>query len=150
MKSFLQSVACIVYVLIGALSVSAASVHFVKGPTFVDAGTQLVTSGKLAGLGEGDITVIVNASGLADVECTNPGGNVAPGQQTAVSASGSVTLPSAKNGHLVFSVATETPTVPDYPTCPNPQWSASVVDVTFTGGTITVVQGGAIVLQEAF
>lgn len=132
-----------------SIPLAAQSVHFVKGPTFVDAGVQLVTSGKLAGLGEGDVTVTVNASGIASVECTNPGGNVAPGQDTAVATTGSITLPSAKNGNLVFSVATQAPSIPSS-ACPNDKWSAEAVDVAFGGGTITVSQGGVVVLEQSF
>jgi hypothetical protein len=135
-------------VLIGA-SVLAQSVHFVKGPTIRDLGTTLGITGKLAGLGEGDVTIVVNASGVADVECTNPGGNVAPGQDTAVSASGSVTLPSPKNGNLVFSLATIEPSIPSS-ACPNSQWTADAIDVAFSGGTLTVFQGGQAVLTQAF
>lgn len=136
--------------ILGGALLFAANVHFVRGPSATDAGTVLVVAGKLAGLGQGDVTLIVNAQGIASVECTNPGGNVAPGQDTSISASGSVTLPSAKNGQLVFSVSTAEPTVPNTPTCPNSAWSADVVDVAFSGGTLTVIQGGVIVLQQAF
>src|SRR4030095_3551561 len=100
----LRFVAVCVCGLLFVVSLVAASVHFVRGPVVTDAGVILVVEGKLAGLGEGDVTLLVNANGIASVECTNPGGNVAPGQDTAVSTSGSVTLPSAKNGHLVFAV----------------------------------------------
>src|SRR4029453_12096399 len=132
--------------LLFVVSLVAASVHFVRGPVVTDAGVILVVEGKLAGLGEGDISVLVNATGIASVERTNPGGNVAPGQDTAVSTSGSITLPSAKNGHLTFAGATAPPVGPDTPTCPNDQWSAGVTDVAFTGGTLTVIQGGEVVL----
>jgi hypothetical protein len=145
----MHRVLCCAVVICLASAVSAASVHFVRGPVVTDAGVILVVEGKLAGLGEGDITVLVNATGIASVECTNPGGNVAPGQDTAVSTSGSITLPSAKNGHLTFAVATAPPVVPDTPTCPNDQWSAGVTDVAFTGGTLTVIQGGEVVLTTS-
>src|SRR5678816_534091 len=121
----------------------------IRDSTFTDAGTQLVTQGKLAGLGEGDVTIQVNANGVASVECTNPGGNVAPGQDTSVATVGSVTLPSAKNGNLVFSVATQAPSIPSS-ACPNDKWSAAATDVAFSGGTITVSQGGQVVLQQSF
>jgi type 1 fimbria pilin len=127
-------------------SVSAVSVHFVRGPSAVDAGTTLVVSGKIAGLGNGDVTILVSGSGIADVECTNPGGNVAPGQDTAVTTVGSATFPSPKNGNLVFSVATIPPSIPSS-VCPNPQWSAEAVDVAFSSGSISVVQGGVVVLS---
>src|SRR4029450_13539308 len=134
----MRRVLCCAVVICLASAVSAASVHFVRGPVVTDDGVILVVEGKLAGLGEGDITVLVNATGVASVECTNPGGNVArgqdtgfgegditvlvngtgiasgectnpggnvaPGQDTAVRTSGSITLPSAKNGHLTFAV----------------------------------------------
>lgn len=132
-----------------AVPVLAAAVHFVKGPLFVDIGTQLIASGKLAGLGEGDITIILNANGLATTECNNNGGNVAPGQNTVVSTSGSITLPVPKNGMVTFTVATATPSIASS-ACPNPLWTAEATDVTFAGITITVLQNGQIVLQETF
>jgi hypothetical protein len=132
-----------------AVAVTAASVHFVKGPVLSDIGTQLVLSGKLAGLGVGDVTILLNAAGVASVECTNNGGNIAPGQDTAVTASGSITLPADKNGNLVFSVATNVPVIPSS-ACPNNLWSAEALDVAFGSGTIVVMQGGVVVLSVAF
>jgi hypothetical protein len=135
--------------LLVSAALLAANVHFVRGPDVTDNGVTLTVSGKLAGLGEGDITVIVNATGVASVECTNPGGNVAPGQDTTFAASGSVTLPASKNGNLVFSVTTAVPVIPSS-ACPNPQWTADATDVVFANGTVTVVQGGQVVLTQAF
>jgi hypothetical protein len=142
-------------IVVAALAISllvvtmlAASVHFITGPVAVDAGTQLVVAGKLSGLGEGTITILVNADGIADVECTNPGGNVAPGQDTTVDATGSLTLPVTKNGTVTFSVATVAPSIPSTPTCPNTSWSAAALDVAFTNAVLTVFQGGVIVLQQ--
>jgi hypothetical protein len=132
-----------------SVALAAQSVHFVRGPVISDLGTTLGVSGKLAGLGQGDVTILVNASGVADVECTNPAGNVAPGQDTTISSSGSVTYPSPKNGNLVFSVATVVPSIPSS-ACPNNQWTADALDVDFSGGTITVIQGGQTVLQQGF
>ena len=129
----------------------AAAVHFVVGPTTLDAGTQLVVSGKLAGLGEGDVTILVTADGLATVECTNPAGNVAPGQDTAVSAAGLQVYPSPKNGTLTFSISTLAPSIAASACVANSgkQWSAAALDVAFSGGLITVLQGGVVVLQQA-
>lgn len=146
MKQFFVAACVVVALSVGSL---AQSVHFVKGPTFTDAGTVLVTSGKLAGLGAGDVTIAVNVAGIATVECTNPGGNVAPGQNTTIQAGGSVTLPSAKNGNLVFSVSTLEPSIPSS-ACPNDKWTADATDVQFGAGTITVSQGGQVVLTQSF
>lgn len=140
----------LILAVLTAATLAAANVHFVRGFSTTDVGVSLVLAGKLAGLGQGDVTIILDAAGVAEVECTNPGGNVAPGQDTSITASGSVTLPVAKNGTITFSVATAAPSVPNTPTCPNNAWSADVVDVAFSGGTVTVIQGGVIVLQQTF
>jgi hypothetical protein len=130
-------------------TVFAQSVHFIGTPVVRDIGTQLNVTGKIAGLGEGDVTVVVNAQGIAEVQCTNPAGNVAPGQDTTVSTIGAVTLPSPKNGNLNFSVSTATPVIPSS-ACPNSKWTATALDVDFSGGTISVIQGGQTVLTQAF
>ncbi len=132
----------------GAL-VLAASVHFVSGPTLVDNGVTVTATGKLAGLGQGDVTIVVNATGTATVQCTNPAGTVAPGQTKVINASGSQTLASPKNGTVTFSVSTLAPSIPSS-ACPNDQWTAEAVDVKFTSATVTVLQGGQVVLQQTF
>jgi hypothetical protein len=127
----------------------AANVHFVKGPSFVDNGVTLTASGKLAGLGEGDVTIIVDATGTAAVECRNPGGNIAPGQSQTITTSGSQTLASAKNGTVTFGITTGAPEVSSS-ACPNDKWTPEVTDVQFSSALITVVQGGQIVLQQNY
>lgn len=135
-------------IVAGASIVLAASPHFVGAPTITDLGAVLRATGKIAGLGAGDVTIVLDAVGVASVQCRNPGGNVAPGQDTTVAAGGSVTLPSAKNGNVTFSVTTQEPVVTD--ACPNAQWTAEVQDVTFSSGTLTVLQGGVVVLTTTF
>jgi hypothetical protein len=99
----------------------------------------------VAGLGGTTFEITVEASGIATVECTNPGGNVAPGQDTAVDVAGSSgPLPTPRNGQFVFTVTTDAPTVPNFPTCPNPQWTANVVDVTFGDATLSLFEDGAL------
>jgi hypothetical protein len=140
--------------LLAAMTVThaaAASPHWKqqREPVFTDLGTTLNATGAIAGLGNGDVTVVLDAAGIASVECENPGGNVAPGQDTEVTTSGSVTVQTDKNGNARFSVTTAEPVVGS-DACPNPQWTAHVVDVDFSGATITVSQGGVVVLVETF
>jgi hypothetical protein len=133
----------------GAAPASAQSGHFIESganaPSCVDIGTQVRCTGKVAGLGGTTFEITVQASGIASVECENPGGNIAPGQDTAVDVAGSSgPLPTPRNGQYVFTIETVAPTVPNFPTCPNPQWTAHVVDVTFTTATLSLFEDGAL------
>jgi hypothetical protein len=122
----------------------AQSGHFVGDVTCRDAGLQLVCTGKAAGLGGTTFEITVTADGIASVECTNPGGNVAPGQSFSFTAEGTTgSLPTPRNGQYRFSVPTVAPTAPAG-SCPNEQWTPDVVDVTFTEATVTLSENGAV------
>jgi hypothetical protein len=83
--------------------------HFVGEPTCRDIGTQVQCTGKIAGLGT-TFTILVSAPGTATVECTNPAGNVAPGQTFDTTATGqSGPFPTPRNGQARLTVSTETP-----------------------------------------
>ena len=127
----------------------AQSGHFVGTPTCRDIGTQLQCSGKVAGLGSAEFTLSVEAQGTATVECTNPGGNVAPGQDTTVSASGAIgPLEPPKNGQFTFRNLTSSAPPAPIDACPNSQWTATITDVQFTTATITLREGGVISDRE--
>jgi hypothetical protein len=135
----------------------AGKVHFNKSnpPTFTSSALTLTASGTIYGLGNGDVLVTLDAQGIANLLCTNPGGSEkVPGQNPAFSASGSGSYPASeiKNGHLDFSVTTNPPVspVPGAPDCPNPGWTETITSITWTSATITVEQFGVVVLSQTF
>lgn len=136
-------------VLTLSTSAFAASVHLKGGknarPAFEDNGLTLSASGELAGLGNGDVLITLDAWANVISTCTNNGGNQAPGQNPApISVSGATAIPEAeiKNGNTPFSVETEEPDtiIPGAPDCPNPNWTEEIADLAFTSAVITVEQ----------
>jgi hypothetical protein len=122
----------------------AQSGHFVGTPTCTDEGTTAECTGKVAGLGGTTFEITVEAEGTASVECTNPGGNVAPGQSFTTDVAGtSGPQPTPRNGQFRFTVETVAPTAPPG-SCPNPQWTAEVIDVEFGDATITLSEDGVV------
>jgi hypothetical protein len=130
---------------LAAVPALAQSGHFVGTPTCTDSGTQLSCSGKVAGLGGTTFRIeVVSVGATADVTCTNPAGNVAPGQRFSFNASGSTgNLPTPRNGSYNFSaLQTAAPTAPAG-SCPNTKWTATVTDVQFTSATLNLYEGTA-------
>jgi hypothetical protein len=144
-------------VLVLATTAFAANVHLKGGknaePSFTDNVLTLSASGALAGLGNGDVLITIDATANPTANCTNPGGqSKVPGQNPApVDVTGSVSIPDAevKNGNTPFSVTTLAPAtpIPGAPDCPNPGWTETITDMAFTSATITVEQPvGTVVL----
>jgi hypothetical protein len=124
---------------------SAQNGHFVGTPVCTDQGTTFTCTGKVAGLGGTTFEIKTTAPGTATVTCTNPAGNVAPGQDTSVTAGGSTgPTPTPTNGQFQFAVASLTPTVPNTPTCPNRKWRATVTDVAFGDVTLTLLEDNVV------
>lgn len=124
----------------------AQSGHFLTGgtnaPVCTDEGTTVLCTGKVAGLGGTTFEIRLTATGTATVECLNPSGRRAPGQDTAVTAEGtSGPLATPQNGQYQFSIETVDPgPLPATPTCPNPRWTPVIVDVTFTTATLSLFE----------
>jgi len=154
MKRIGTAVASLLAVSVVCSPALASSVHL-KGPvSLVDNGTTLSASGQLAGLGNRDVLVGLQARAHARTMCANPAGYEAPGQNPAdvvVAGAQSIPVTEIKNGTTPFSVTTEPPPAP--PTwreagCPNANWTARITSLEFTGATLTVEQGGATVLRK--
>jgi hypothetical protein len=140
----LAVVAALTLVATFAGAALAQSGHFVGTPTCTDIGTQVQCSGKVAGLGGTTFTITVSAEGTASVTCTNPAGNVAPGQSFSTTVTGtSGPFPTPRNGQSPFTVTSTAPTAPPG-SCPNPKWTATVTDVTFTTATITLLEDSTV------
>ena len=145
--------------LLFAIVAHAQNVHLKppnRAPTFVDQVLTLEAVGNLAGLGEGDVVITLNATANATATCTNPGGGTQPpGQNPApISVQGTQAIPEGeiKNGNVSFDVKTAAPVtpIPGAPGCPNPNWTENITDLSFTNATITVQQpAGSTVLTVA-
>jgi hypothetical protein len=141
---FKLSVLTLTLVGLMAAPALAQSGHFVQTQTCRDIGTQVACSGKVAGLGGTTFEITLDAAGIASVECTNPGGNVAPGQDTSVTVAGTTDpRPTPRNGQFRYTITSDDPEpLPPTPTCPNNQWTPNIVDVTFTTATLTLLEDG--------
>ena len=128
-----------------------AAIRFHAGPTFTDQGTTLNVTGNVSGLGNEDLTARITATGVADVTCTNPAGNVAPGQRTSVTTTGTQEDIEVKNGRATFNVTTAEPgPLNPADVCPNRKWTATITDVDFTSATLTLIQGGQVVFTQTY
>jgi hypothetical protein len=145
----------LVFITFAATLAFASSVHLKGGknaePSFNDMGLWLAAAGELAGLGNGDVEIFMEATADVVSTCTNQGGNAAPGQNPApITVYGAVAIPDEqiKNGNTPFAVATvpPDPEIPGAPDCPNPNWTESIDDLAFKSAIITVEQAGVLVL----
>lgn len=119
----------------------------------------LIANGTLTGLGNTDVSVVIDASGIPAITCINFGGNRVPGQSyPKVSASGNQILdgdsPVRKNGRSPFGVETVDPeTIPwDEAGCPNANWSGHIDFIFWTDASISVFNAStqALLLKKEY
>ncbi len=113
----------------------------------------LIANGTVSGIGNTDVTMVLDASGIPVIVCTNQGGNQVPGQSSPkVSAEGTQNLlgsdPLRKNGKSPFGVETNPPPplTWDQAGCPNSNWTAQIVFVYWTNATISVYDTATLAL----
>ena len=116
----------------------AGNPHFIGTPTFTVNNNRLTACGTIAGLGNGDVTIQLTASGT--LQCINRGGSPPPGQR--FTASGTVSNLNPKNGSLDFCVTTTAIQNP----CPDQMKFTA----TFTNTTLNVIQNGTTVLTASY
>jgi hypothetical protein len=139
----------------GVSAAQAASPHFKKGGspvcTVSISGSTATTTCKavIAGLGNDDLLATVSVSGFAKYQCSNGGGNIAPGQnKVLVGPAVAPTLidsDAIKNGNLSL---TTNPAVLTSPTtvsgtaagCPNPNWTGVNPVLTVTSISLVIEQ----------
>jgi hypothetical protein len=126
----------------------AASPHVV-GPLSTTSGpgsNQVTISGKIAGLGNGftGTPLTGTADATFDVQCANPQGKLAPGQQgvsDSLEGSGAVDGVDS-NGNYTFHITFTINLTPAKAWgCPNNQWTASAINLDLTLTSLTL-QGG--------
>jgi len=105
----------------------------------------LIANGYASGLGNTDVTVVLDASGIPAIACTNNGGNDVPGQSSPkISATGQQTLdgndPIRKNGKSPFFTETNDPTTIawDAAGCPSSNWTAHIDFIFWTNAKLSV------------
>ncbi len=119
----------------------------------------LIANGTVKGLGNTDVVMVLDASGIPVITCTNYGGSSVPGQSSPkVSASGNQFLdgdsPVRKNGRSPFDVETIDPqSIPwDQAGCPNANWTGHIDFIFWTDATISVLDAtmGALQLKQNY
>jgi hypothetical protein len=156
-KKFLSMLTALLMITLMTSTVSAGGNVKLSSVTFKL--SSLVAEGFASGLGNTDVTVVLNATGVPVVTCTNQGGTEAPGQNSPkISASGSDFLVHenyTKNGRSAFSEETDEPQpglTAKQMGCPNNSWSANIDFVFWTNATIIVTDTvtGAVLLQQDY
>jgi hypothetical protein len=131
MKIILSSVIA----LVALFSANTAQSQVLKSLTTTDQGNTLEVCFDVAGLGNVTQTkLVVNFTSVSTTECTNKGGNVAPGQTKTVSGSQEFMV-AVRNGRAVDCVVTTEPTPGK---CPGGFSGGTVTDVTFSNASISI------------
>ena len=156
-KKFLPLLSVFMIVILMTTPVSAGGAVKLSGVNF-SLGS-LIANGTLSGLGNADVTVVIEASGPAAVICSNYGDNQVPGQSSPrLDAVGSQLLDGdstvRKNGKSPFGVETEDPEFVawDVAGCPNENWIGHVDFIFWTDATISIYNAntGALLLTKDY
>lgn len=116
---------------------NAQNPHLMSPLTSTDNGITLTVCYDIAGIGnvsQTKLTITYDAEVIS--ECTNPGGNVAPGQTKRIRKVAEDFIVEVKNGRARGCSTTQNVFEPGR--CPNGQWTGAVTDVIFSNISITI------------
>jgi hypothetical protein len=148
---------------VGVFVVAAGSPHFIGSLSFSFGSLHVI--GDIAGLGNTQITIRLNATATAIAQCANRGGNTAPGRNpiTVTTTVTTSVVPDANGRTSVELVAQDPLTVspllpapsPKTAGCPNGNWGVSGFvpgSTLWTTAQISVTDNvsGALLLQENY
>jgi hypothetical protein len=157
MRRIILAVAVLFALSLTATAAFAESPHFKKGgePVCTISGSSTSKSttctATLSGLGGGDLNISTTVSGFAVYQCSNNGGNTAPGQNRVLvgPVTAPTTIPSGaiKNGNVTFTTNPAVLTAPSTVSgaaagCPNPNWTGVNPTLTVTSIKLEISQGG--------
>ena len=151
MKSTKLIVGSLAIVAASTMIALAANVHLVGGLNVTEGATSARVCGKLAGLGNADVTITLTANITVNSTCVNPAGHIAPGHANqTVTSSIRIRRTEIKNGSVSFCVSTAEPVCRTAKACgcPNNNWTADITSVDFNLVELTVEQNGQVVLEE--
>jgi hypothetical protein len=134
--------------------VFAASPHFIGTPHITkNANGSLTASFKAAGLANIVTGAFLTSSGgTAVLQCVNPGGNNPPPKQVSFGPlQGQTTFITPNNGQITASATIGPPPLPSASQiCPNPNWSVTLVSITYDNVVLHIQQNGADILTFNF
>lgn len=105
----------------------------------------LTASGTVSGLGNENLTAVLDATALVSTICRNKGGNVAPGQDQTVDLDpAKVSVTPDKFGKATFSVTLGPVRVSDLGSniCPNGNWKPEIETVTYSDVSLVITHDG--------
>jgi hypothetical protein len=123
----------------------AQNPHLNTAPTItVNSDGTVTVTGTITGLGNKDVTVTLEVTGIATVVYYNPANHKPMGwNKEPVKSIAFTTIPVTliKNGNASFSVTTAKPVLSP---APNPKWTVELQSLEITSVTVTVEQGGKV------
>ena len=156
-KTFLSIFSVLLIVVMSTSTVSAGGNVKLSSATF-SLGS-LIAQGYASGLGNTDVTVVLDGSGIPVITCTNNGGNAVPGQSyPKVSAVGQQNLlgsdPTRKNGRTAYFTETNDPETLawDVAGCPSAKWTGHIDFIFWTDAVISVysTETNALLTQQTY